>query len=64
MPKQLVLKLLREARKAATFETASFYPFDPDQDAKNAALRERTRIYRDTWILSPLDEAIKLLETR
>ena len=48
-------KLIRDARKAATFELARFTDGDTD------SIREATRIYRESWIIPQLDHALGLL---
>jgi len=53
------VRFIQEARKAATFETASFH-FDNEE--KNKETKEATRIYRESWILPQLDHALRLLE--
>lgn len=57
-----MLRSLHAARQAATLERSSFFPFDPQGDAKNGELRERTRLYRETWIIPQIDHAIGMLE--
>ncbi len=58
-PKQII-RHLKGLRKAATFESAGFYPFDAD---RNAEVKEVTRIYRETWVLPAIDELIEWAET-
>jgi hypothetical protein len=53
-----LLEELREVRKTATMESASF-GFDK---ALDAIIKEKTRLWRETWIIAPLDRAIRLLE--
>lgn len=61
-----ILKLLMEARRTATMEDCGFSnivivgkePFHP----KDTTIQELTRLWRETWIIGPLDEAIQLLK--
>lgn len=65
MPVKETMALIRELaeiRDTATMETAQLFGFDPDRQAKNAELRERTRIWRQTWLIRPLNEMIKRYE--
>ncbi len=58
-----VLARLREARKAATFDSACFSLsgwMSNNQDT--ALICEITRLYRESWIIGPLDEAIAEIE--
>lgn len=57
-----ILKNLKEARQAATLEHSEFYCFDKNSVRKNAELRKLTKSYRESWILRPIDEAIRLIE--
>ena len=61
------IKKLREIRRLATFESANFSKLmsEPEHGSfpKSEAevtdfIRERTRIFRETWILSALDELL------
>lgn len=59
-----VWKALVEARKSATMENANFNNIlDPGLRIEGMTadefIKERTRIYRETWVISRLDEAIK-----
>lgn len=58
MKKQKILELLAEARSKSTFEKASFY----SDDSQNKEIIERTKLYRESWIIYPLDEAIRLIK--
>ena len=72
MPRQTTLDLLRDARKAATFDLAGFSNIGPEAQGDEALpadehrvdtfIKARTRIYRQTWILPQLDTAIARLE--
>lgn len=60
-----MLDRLQEARRAAKFERAAFrlgpqLGVTNDKDTKDIC--EATRIYRDTWIIAPLDEVIAEVE--
>jgi len=62
MPKkemEALLSGLKELRSSATFESANFFVFDEDSDAKMKEVREVTRIYRQSWLIEPLDRLIK-----
>jgi hypothetical protein len=53
-----IIKALRDARKAATYESACL-----DNDpVKDAYIKEETRLYNNTWIVHPLDKALKWAE--
>lgn len=52
-----MLESLQAARKAATFETASF-----THDAENQKIKDVTKLYRDSWILGPLDAVINRIQ--
>ena len=52
MKKQKILKMLREIRECATMESADF----------SKSIKEQTELWRESWIISPLDEVIKMLE--
>ena len=66
MKKKQILKLLTDAREVATMENAGFAnikteghePFYP----AGATIEEITRLWRETWILDQLDEAIQLIK--
>lgn len=58
------LNLLRDAMSAATFDSAAFFSFDPDGDKKDAELRERTRLYRETWIIPQIKAVIDWAENK
>lgn len=71
-----LLKDLKEARRAATMERASFDTMggsllqrtsksgdiQSEPQPETEYIVERTALYRDTWIVSPLDSAIALVE--
>lgn len=66
---RIILRKLREVRKTATMESASFYlPKEKEDwlkmgnDADTEKIREATRLWRQSWILHPLNEVIKDLE--
>lgn len=67
MPKKemaWLLRELREIRRTATMENASFYVFDKDEPAKMEQIRELTRSWRNSWLIGPLDRLIERYETR
>lgn len=49
---EVLLNYLKEVRKTATMKNADF----------SEELKEKTRLWRDSWIIYPLDEAILMLE--
>lgn len=61
-----ILKLLMEARETATMQNCGHKdiqimpkePFYPE----GTTIQEVTRLWRQTWIIEPLDEAIQLLK--
>lgn len=66
MTKEQIEKL-RQIRRDATFEEARFgmlrdapeeYPLPKCEADVDAFIRERTRIFRETWILSEIDELL------
>jgi hypothetical protein len=67
-----ILKLLKDAREAATLETASFDWPDSHMTAKcrsgdfdgrpSEFIKERVRIHHSTWIINRLDRAIEWAE--
>lgn len=72
---RLLLAELKEARRAATLETASFEftgetvstagSFAGDEDGIETPtnyIRRKTRCYRKSWIIGPLDRVIEELE--
>lgn len=72
---RLLLAELKEARRSATLETASFeWPgetvstggsFAGDEDGIEAPteyIRRKTKSYRESWIIGPLDRVIEELE--
>ena len=65
MPKQELLALLAELkdiRRTATMEHASFFAVDPSESNKMNNLREVTRIWRESWLIGPLDRLIARYE--
>ena len=60
-----MLNDLKEIRAIATMQTARFHvgeePF-PFGAECTELVREATRIWRESWIIGPLDEIIKELE--
>ena len=48
-----LLSIAKEARKSALMDNADF----------SEELKEETRLYRNTWIVHPLDQIIAALET-
>ena len=53
-----ILRWLDAARRAARFSDATFV----DDAALNAEIKRVTRLYRDSWIIAPLDLAIAMIE--
>jgi hypothetical protein len=55
-------------RQTAEMKTSHFTiprtdnPFAPENDKFTEIIREATRLWRDSWILGPLDEVIETLE--
>lgn len=61
------LQDLREIMKTATMKTANFRKIGPDADKDDeidALVKERTRIWRNTWIVEPLRDMIEAIEQR
>lgn len=66
MPKketEALLRELREIRQVATMETANFFPFVEDSEEKMNELRALTRVWRQSWIIEPLDRLIERYES-
>ena len=72
---RLLLAELKEARRAATLERASFEftgetvrtngSFAGDEDGAETPtnyIKRKTRLYRQSWIIEPLDRVIEELE--
>lgn len=66
---KIILRKLREVRKTATMESASFYlqkePGDwlkMGNETDTELIREATKLWRQSWILHPLREVIEELE--
>lgn len=53
-----VIKALKDARQAATLETASFGNFGDQTEY----VKELVRLHHATWIIGPLDRAIRWAE--
>ena len=65
MPKretEALLSILRDMRRVATMEDTNFFVFDEDSDEKMAEIRELTRLWRQSYLLSPLDFLISRYE--
>lgn len=66
-PQQELLRLFEDALRSAKLETADFGticqsgPFPTQERQVTKFIRERTRLYRESWIISPLREAIKIV---
>ncbi len=67
---RIILSKLRETRRTATMENASFCLDNKGElkywkmgnDDDTARIRESTKLWRQSWLLYPLDEVIKELE--
>ena len=58
-----VINRLKDARQTATMETASFSLSEGMGNEKDTeAIREATDLWRRSWILTPIDEAIEVLQ--
>ncbi len=59
------IALLRELRRMASLESASFERIGPDaalpttEAQVTAFIRERTRLHRETWILPIIDQLLR-----
>ena len=68
MRKREVLELLNRALTDAQMERASFSqihpkgPFPTCEAEVDKFIKDRTRLYRESWIIGPLRQAIKLIE--
>lgn len=54
-----VLNDLKEARKHATFENASFCFNDEELNAK---IKDATKLFRESWLIPCIDNAIEEVE--
>ena len=65
MTKHQMLEQLKDIRKVATMESASFrigeQPFPFGAECTDL-VRVATKLWRDSWIIGPLDEIIAALE--
>jgi hypothetical protein len=57
MKKIQILKLLYEAREAATYGNASF-----GNKGEDFFIKEKTKLHRETWIIPQITEAIELIK--
>jgi hypothetical protein len=59
-----IIRLLKDARQAATMERMQIAPNNgfPSDSVYTKQVVADTRIYRESWIISPIDEALELLE--
>jgi len=68
---QELLRFVREAKETATMENVNFDSTgrceDPDDapqkpgECVTSFIRRRTRIWRDSWLVGPLEEAERIL---
>lgn len=65
-----ILRRLENIRRTATMENASFYLNKENKDwlkmgneADTNKIKEATHLWRSSWIILPLDEVIKELES-
>jgi hypothetical protein len=56
-----VAKQIRAAIAAAKLERAEFGSVHKSEDVP-AFIRERTRLYRESWIVGPLEIALEIIE--
>lgn len=59
--RERVLSKLREALRAAQMNDANFDGIS-NSSRETQFIRERTRLYRESWIIEPLQQAIAELE--
>ncbi len=65
-----ILDIIKEVRRISKMEHASFHDPDAKEMSKEwwntepytKGVREATRLWRDSWIIGPLDEVIEILE--
>ena len=65
MPKKearMLAVFLKEIRNTSTMKNASFYTYDADRDEKTEEIRRATKLWRESWIIAPLDDLIKRYE--
>lgn len=58
LPKHVLLNL-RKAIEAAKFTDASFGGVHDDKDEISDQIKEQTRLYRETWIIGPLERVMR-----
>lgn len=52
-------KVLEQLREAATFERASFDSVHGPQTIRTDQIAERTRLYRESWIIARIDSLLR-----
>ena len=58
-----LLKQLKEIRRISTMETASFGDiYSPTYKDETENIKRLTRLWRETWIIDPIDAIIKQIE--
>lgn len=57
MEKKKMLRILKEVRNLMTMET-----FGGTDEEKVKLIKEETKLWRESWILPPLDDVIEHLE--
>lgn len=68
MRKREILEILNRVLVDTRMERAGFSqlhtkgPFPATEGEVTEFIKERTRIYRESWIISPLERAIRLIE--
>lgn len=60
MGPQQMLTLIQRARVSATFDRVLF----GSDDQKTEEVRSLTKLYRESWLIPPLDEVIAALESQ
>ncbi len=66
MPKkerEMLIDVLRNIQHTARMENAHFYVFDKDGDEKMKEIRSVSKIWRESYIISPLERLIYRYET-
>ena len=63
------IETLKDARQRATMETMSLQTYnmnpriDIDQETLNAIVKSSTELWRETWIITPMDDVLAMLES-
>ena len=57
-----IVDRLKEVLEASTMERADFDGCGDKEKTKTSFIKERTRLYRQSWLIQPLEKAISDLQ--